>query len=552
MDYPEYLKKLNSILSSLGDDGMSAYIKESALSVANENREDFLITLSSFCSAGDRGLSEKEYANDIECEIDEVLDKLDEISLGERTIGSRYNEKWLETQGHEVDPYDFFSPDGVISDIEKAVSLLSEAVDHRVYEKGATLALKLSELEVEVEGDCPDSPLSFDLLSSYNVVDVDMDTIVFQSLYLAYMGESEAEERAALMVRMLNNFGTSSFSLKEIFQTGEGVAPQSFLLVWIDALIENPPCDIDDHLEEALIMMDDKASALDAVFRYGASYPVLYRTILEYGSKWNIGSGEMLEIGLNAVAEVSVERKERSLISLITADYAVKENNTDTAEMLRFEAFRSRPDVTSFLRLRLNASSWEKYEDKVRRIYKGCRRKFELMFFDGRFDEVLAAADRSDMRSSEEIKTMYAASLFLLLLLKGSGGSAVRTLTENVTEEASFRTRDYLMGTGISSDTPSPIMFCRCFEKWKENFDIEQEKAALWLEKVASLIDKHASRVLDNNQRGYYVECAVLIRALCEVMESRGNADGKDDLLEDYRRRYSRKRSFISELMNRA
>ncbi len=263
MNYPTYLEELERILSSLTEDDMKAYIEEKAMAVGEGERNEVLASLSSFCGTRREKSSEKKDDDDTAMEIEGILKKLDGINSGRRIIDSRYNEEWLETQSDEIEAYDFFDSDKVIDDLEKAVSLLHKAVDREVYEKGALLALKLTSLEVEVDGVCPDGPLSLDMLCSYKVINRDFDTILRELLYLVYKGESGFRRQAELMVTIMNNFKHYEVSLEDILERGEkeNVA-QSFLPFWIDALMEKPSHNTDKLLEEAVSMMDDREAAL--------------------------------------------------------------------------------------------------------------------------------------------------------------------------------------------------------------------------------------------------------------------------------------------------
>lgn len=206
------------------------------------------------------------------------------------------------------------------------------------------------------------------------------------------------------------------------------------------------------------------------------------------------------------------------------------------------------------LRLRLLFASWERYEDDVRRIYGSCRddeEKTALMFLDGRFEEVLAAMDFEDDDSGwvPPFFLDYGASLFLMLLTKGSGGRALSAMLDTAVVKSSFTAEDYLMGTGIQTDTPTSVMFLRCFDTWKKNYDIDNGTAELWIRKLGILISRRVESVMHDNLTVYYDECARLIAALGEVIESRGKEDSKNLLMEAYRRKYSRRRSFINELI---
>lgn len=258
MNWPTYLRELDRILSSLGEEAMRAYIEETAKGVSEDDREQFIASLSSFRDP-QRDVTPCREDADIASEIDGILEKLDEINDGSKIIESRYNEEWLRTQSDEVEAYDFFSSDGVIEDLKKAVFLLHEAVDREMYQEGYILAMKLTQLEVEIAGDCEDSPFSLDLLCSCKILDKDIDTILKEALYLIYMGEDELRKRADTMVEIMARFKHTSLSFKEILECGEMESDvQSFLPFWIEALQKKPLRRSDKLIEEAVSMMDNR------------------------------------------------------------------------------------------------------------------------------------------------------------------------------------------------------------------------------------------------------------------------------------------------------
>lgn len=97
MNWPTYLKELNRILSSLGEEAMRAYVEEMARGVSEDGREQFIATLSSF-SGPQRELTSAMKDDDTAEEIDKILGKLDEINDGMKSIESSYNEEWLITR----------------------------------------------------------------------------------------------------------------------------------------------------------------------------------------------------------------------------------------------------------------------------------------------------------------------------------------------------------------------------------------------------------------------------------------------------------------------
>ncbi len=335
----------------MGDkDKLGAFVHEMARTSPEEEREQFLLLLNNYCTSS-RGEPSKN-DDSVATEIDKVLKKLEKIQGSERCLKSEYNEMWDDWDGDWDDEYCFFDPNDVLEDVKGAVFLLHKALDHEEYKKGAELAL---------------------------------------------LG-NDKEQQAEAVLKIMDNFDDYSITLENILEMAkEEIDVKAFLPFWIIALASRPASSTDDLLKEAVNMLDNDSLALDVASKYASTHPILYVEILRRGLDLATAP-QMLEIGLMGMKEVPEELETRSEICLLAAEYAIRAETPMVAEICWLEAFKSKPNVINYLRVRNFAKDWEKYNQVMRSSYVSYYKSQDslhreylpaLMFFDTRFGEVI-------------------------------------------------------------------------------------------------------------------------------------------------------------------
>lgn len=91
-------------------------------------------------------------------------------------------------------------------------------------------------------------------------------------------------------------------------------------------------------------------------------------------------------------------------------------------------------------------------------------------------------------------------------------------------------------------------LFKDCFEQWKENVTVDAPECDTWIKRLEHWIALRVSAIMAANRRNYYWECAAYIAAFGEMLQSRGTADAKETVMQQYRREYPRRRAFHEEL----
>ncbi len=557
MNYPTFLKKVDQLAARCDADSLRVFVHEIARTMPESNRQRFLTTLSDFCDDPAETPSKvKADAVHLSDQIDRILEVLSEIQDGDRELECVYNEEWDDWYDNADEEFLFSDPSGILDDVALAIRLLHDALDQEEYEKGAMLAQRLSVLTIQVFGDYQDA-MGIKDLASHDLLDISLKQTVKEAVYLAYMGTREPE-CAEAMLTIMDNFHDYSISLEDVLQMGsEEIDLNALLPSWMEALARRPEVKADSLLKEVLDMLQDKNDILNYASRYAQSHPILYLKILSEGLN-DSSPKEMMQIGLRGMKEIPVNHETRSVISLLTAEYALKVQNRQIAENCWLEAFRSLSTAVNYLRLRLQSQCWESYAAVARGIYTSyytSRNQWNqkplaaLMFFDARFEEMFNRFMKPGNGigwSSTFMKEGIA--LILMLLDTGPGNRQGMTAMRGIAIHAcSFYRDGYCAGTDVVSKSSDSVFFQECFDKWKSQIVLPENAHDLWTARIEKWIALRVSAIMNANRRNYYGECAAFIAALGEVQESE-KPGYKGRLMQQYRANYSRRRAFHEEL----
>lgn len=583
MNLPLFLDKVDALASKLSHKDLEGFVHEIARTLPEDGRKRFLDTLKSFHGQeAPRKLVEDDGYAALAEDIEAIKKKLTEINNGERCLDSQYNEEWDDWYNPDVDEVLFTDSEGILDDIDEAAELIHRCIDMEFYKKGYELAELLSVLEITADGDYNDldgSPLSIHGLDEFKLLDCDFNEMVRECLYLTYLG-NELPDRADEIFRMMGKFECYDLSLENILQSGNTELPQfdEFLTEWIAYLGGQRSRHAGRLLGEAQAMLQDESLQIANAGKYAVLHPSLYKQFLE--AKLDSGENEkMLRIGMEALKQIPCSYVIRSEVALLTAEYACKLQDKESAEACWMEAFRSDSTVLNYLRIRLQTGDWTKYKDAVKTIYEQTyketkeREKREgnrydpdkqaenslhineyclILFLEGQFEQVFEMGmdeKRALGWSSTFMKEGLA--LFLALLYNGDGLEAgLKSMVSTIISACRFDAGVYFKGTGVCDNGDSRELFWRLFRQWKSSVQISDNQREHWLAKIDGWIEARVEGIMDGNYRKYYGECASYIAALGEVRESLGTAWAKAHIMEKYKNQYSRRRAFHQELRN--
>lgn len=450
------------------------------------------------------------------------------------------------------------------------------------YQLGYKLAELLSTFEISADGDYSSydgTPLGIDKLDYYSLLNVSFNQFAKESLYLTYMG-NELSERAEKLLTMIGKFDCFWVSFEDIMQIGNHELPElkEFLSLWFSYLSNQNDSRVQSLLQEALTLSDDDNLLLENARKNVEPHPELYKQLLEKGSN-NFDNEKMFEIGKEALDTIPANYTIRSEIALLTADYACRMNDSSASEYCWVEAFRSNTNVVNYMRIRFLAKNWQQYKNQILQIlhdeYDSMNQKqqeeynyfrlnkqkenillntayFVILFFEEDFDTIFKHGMNNES-TSNYFSNCIEEGIILLLMFLYKGEKLSNGLDFMVTVAAGtfdFTAKDYFNGTGIHLDKNDEELFWDLFCKWKNEVDIPEETAAQWLKQIERFVSKKVSTTMEFNKRHSYGECAAYIAALGEVKESFGIQNAKANLMNSYKKEYSRRRAFLQELKN--
>lgn len=583
MNLLAFLKKVDTAADRLSKEQLAAFVHETARTLPESGRDDFLALLSDFehaDKAPESGEVRDDGFSELVSDIERICGKLTEIEDGERCLDSEYNEEWDEWYNSDVEEILFSDPEHLLGDVNEAGELVHRAVDMEAYQEGCRLAEQLSTLEVFATGDYDDydgAPLGINDLYDHGLLDGSFEKLAAECLFLAYMG-SDLPERAEKMFDMMQNLRCGKVGLETVLQTGNHDLPQfqEFLPLWIDYLGQRNSFGVKERLEEAQSMIADEEQLLEIARKFTDKHPELYLRLLQRGLQGD-KNDRMFEAGMEALGRIPEVFTIRSEIALLTAEYACRMGDEAAAERCWKEAFRSDTSVINYMRIRFLSGDWEDHAEEIRDIYEkiygssskrpetgirycdteplmqnGLHRNHYcmLLFFDREFDRVRKIGMNAKQAlgwSSTFMKEGLAA--FMLLLFEGDHLSKGLSSMRNIVQfECRFHAEEFLKGTGQKPDGSDDELFWRLFCAWKKEVTVPEEVKEQWLMQIEKLISFRVSGIMDANRRNYYRECAAFVAAFGEVQESLGNPNAREILMQTYKKKYSRRRAFHQEL----
>ena len=615
MNLPQFLKKIDTFSSRMSRDQLERLVHEIARTTPEQERERLLFLFTAFAvedpdsSRGGTGGGEQGFPFDddknnesLEKEIDSLIETLEELEEGERTLVSDYNYEYDDWYNSDVDEFTFADPDGILVDIGKAMELVHVCMDRELYRQGFILADLLSCVTVSVEGvylDFDDGIMDLEALNNHDLLEDDVYQLFLkEAIYLCYL-VSAAGERAEEILHLIGNLRYHSFKLEEIMQMGNGDLPDfdAFLQDWIRALSAGSGGQYERMLQDALSMIQDEESALEVAKQNILTHPALLEKLMMD----NLDTGEpdlrmsMLKAGQSALEQIPSNNRIRSRIALLTASYAVGLDDTEESERCLLEAFRSQTTTLNYLRLRFLTKDWEKHRAKALEIFEEMirgipdRKSSGFYSYSSGPDNVLGGNDCCCIfYFQEEFEKMRETgmttknvlgwsstfmkngiALMLLMLHQGENyGKGMLAMLSRARDACGFDIREYYRGTAMEApeaylkdeisfaeeaddyedSTDEKTVFSDLLKTWKKEVHFSGNDAALWMERIDHWIEWRVEGIMNANKRNYYGECASFIAAFGEVQESRGIPKAKAMIMERYRAAYSRRRAFRDEL----
>ncbi len=572
MELNEFLKAVDSTTSSMTKDQLKELIHRFAYSILEEKRGEFLKIFESV--GNDR-------TDDIMDTFDEVQDNyciikkgLEQICNGEKCLGREYHEsEWWELDEGTVS---YTDRDGVITIIASAITFIHECVENKSFDKGYDIAKILSQMEIS-DGEDYDSlyypHLCLKDLFDNNLLSVSFEQMVTDAVFLSYMN-NDLDKRAEAVYTMMHSLQKFNCALEDIKDLGNNELPEfkQFLPKWMEYLCRKDELS-DENLTVVQDMLDDDELVLNYAQKYAKAHPGIYEHIMEKGLK-SKSARDMVSIGLNALEMISPKYKQRGMVALKTAEYAVKDNQTDVAEMCWLDAFKSDSCFINFSRIMMLCDN-DEYKKEAKKIYSKVAGKklqnhnkayyikinekdekyvsikeyFMILFFEKEFEKVWKDGMNEESVIGWPFTFLKEGLALFLMLLHGNDNylAGMDAILEMVLESYNFQSDKYYWRNKLEDDCYK-TNFYEILCRWKKNISIDHDVINAWLKTIGNIIERRIDKVIKEKRTTYYKECAALVVAYGEVLGSIGVDNAKANIIEKYKNEYPSKWAFHSEL----
>ena len=579
MHITDFLNQVDKLAASMTKAQLVEFVHCQARKLPESMRSDFLKELSgdtdsSRSKSKEAGLA-KSSPEDL---IEDVYRDLERIRNGEVCLTEEYAEGYKENYNSwyydEDEPMTYYDPEHIADMVSRACSLVYSLIDSEMYQDAMQLSGELLKLKIQVESEYNDEPFTVSDLYENELISGNYEELIYDMLYAAFLGSSPKERPEAIYHIMLQA-QLDDISVDKMIRHSQNELPQmrEFLSLWIPFLGQQSESMTESLLREATRMEIDENELIEAAKSCGQRHPCLYEELLS-GEKISDEQRKM-EIGLYALRDIPVEYSIRSDIALIVAEIAANRNEPETQDCCFAEAFRSDPDVTNFLRLALESSDYSRFQSEAQSIIQsyapencgfevafssfrgeltklhcGMMDYYGLSFLSGEYLRVYQETmfpEQGIGWSSTFVKCGMA--LFLLLLFEGQQlPPACERMSTHAAGYLSFDASDYCKGTGRKNTKSNENLFWEKFGQITNSEKLTPEQQENLIIHLLVLLDLRVNAIVSQQKRNYYGECAEMIAAIGEVMESRGQEGRKQQLLLEYKCRFPRHVAFIREL----
>ena len=579
MHITDFLNQVDKLAVSMTKVQLVEFVHYQARKLPESMRSEFLKELS---GDTDESSSKSRQAASAESSpdalIEDVYRDLEQIRNSEVCLieeyAEGYNGNYNSWYYDEDEPMTYYDPEHIADMVSRACSLLYSLIDSEMFQDAMQLSEVLLTLNIQVESEYNDEPFTVSDLYEQEMISGSYEKLIYDMLYAAYLGSSPQERPKAIYHIMLEA-QLDDISVDKMIRYSQKELPQmrEFLSLWIPFLGQQSESMTESLLREATRMEIDENELIEVAKSCGQRHPCLYEELLS-GEKISDEQKKM-EIGLYALKDISVEYTIRSDIALIVAEIAANRNEPEIQDRCFAEAFRSDPDVTNFLRLVLESNDYSQYQSETQGIiqsYDPEKCGFEVAFssFRGELTKLhcgmmdyygLSFLSGDYLRVYQE--TMFpeqgvgwsssfvkcGMALFLLLLFEEPQlPPACERMCAHAAGYLSFDASDYCKGTGRKTTKSNENLFWEKFSQITNPEKLTAEQQENIIIHLLVLLDLRVNAIVSQQKRNYYGECAEMIAAIGEVMESRGQEGRKQQLLLEYKCRFPRHVAFIREL----
>ncbi|WP_440897417.1 hypothetical protein ACS127_05450 [Amphibacillus sp. Q70] len=551
MNYRDFMKQVDEQLSNMSDEEKDNWIRDIARTTREKKRQFFLHSL----------MNKEKYVSilpdDTINEIGAWCEKIENQDIyiectGYETYEAGYYGEW-------VDEYeDVF---GIGEELSKAFQIARDLLYLKQYKQSQALFERLCSLEfqaVDVMGG-DGHVLELEGLIAEGLVNISVKDTLLHLMYATYQSYNGKERVNMLYRYFLSWYVMNNMTVEEIFIIGpeelKGIS--EFMEEWI-SLLKKKDGDLAGRLlTEACLYLGGVNYLINIARSNSKRHPCLYKNACEILLR-EAKFAQCEEVGLEAIRQLSEKLVMRGEIADLAAEAARQLKHPEVIKTCYQAAFYAESTLAHYLRL----FELPLYDDITKRaaIYANAlpenselsyseRKNIQLQlnslskenkkaidFFNQEFDKIidLCQKNKTVLGWSTHFKGLLV-PLFILLMNKSNQLTvAGNKLLDNIVIRLGYRNEQE--------------RFLEQFIYWKEKIVITDQEAKKYINWLQKEVDKRTEAVVSGGFRNSYYKPAALIVALGEAMESFGDLGCKEDLIEYYKKKHSRKSAFKAEL----
>lgn len=561
MNIVQFLTSVDQQCEQKNHSELSIFIHEYARKLPAEQRNGFLTALNQagvvqpHLRGKQRQLFLKQY--------DIIKENLNRIQKGNLWIEKEVNEEyddWYDDPDNEIYYHDHAN---FSKDIKTAYRYLLKCLKYRESHIGRELAtnllnLKVTAINIKWEEKTGDQVPLEDL--DEKLTGIHPQKLSILAAYMTYFDVPlKKRPRAIYQVMKTSRY---QIRLENLMQVGQELPDfADFLPLWITYLGRTKSPVSQELLNEAIKLSGDQTILLRAARKHVKTHPGLYEQYISNQLEKGLASPRvgqhLLQIGDEALKTIDEKYIVRSKIAVMLAKLAAKFGTADQEEQYLFVAFASHSTLANYFQLRFNCHDFTKYEEQVDQTIKKAESRWEqneygfmnqatelhenqlsdtaanlLFFFQGDFQSLIA----NKICKGSFVKCGVPA--FLLLL------SDSKVLSVGGLSMCELIVRELSLFDFIEEKPITAKELGKDFLQWQRTVKLTTEQKLAFYQQFRELVEKRVVEVMKNNNRRAYDECAALVSMLGEASVALGLSSSKQDMLEQYHSRYSRRSAF--------
>lgn len=530
MEYRDYMKKVENILKEMSDEEKEHWIYEFARTIDKEMRESFLEYLK----------TSNKQINFNESEFFEFIDDIKNENLYlEIKYEDYYNEIYHDWDEETI----YVDSDSLADKIKMYIEIADSYLYAKDYKKAFMIFDTFSSLEIYVSDDeyCGDDYFKITELARKDILNINIEDYLRSYIYCAVQLSKDFHD----IFMIFENYH-SSLLLTDILSFGpeEIKDVDDFMSRWINYLVDIVSDNSSMLLIDASIYVGGIDKLLQVARQSYKNHPLLYKEVC-HRYLFDNKQEEALHIAYEALSRIEINRIIRAEIADMLLEYYPNDQYLSKA------AFISQPTAYHFFKACYTGVDMINLKDEFMKvdysIKEDTTKKLKFAFLENKdilLYEFLMGEDKKiiDICINDSQKLGWSYSLkgkiipILLMLFKPDHPTykADMNILYDIQKKIDFKSKDKLS-------------FKAYFNDWKKKYKLSHKDIYIeWLKKE---VYERAELIVGGSYRKSYHKSADQIVVLGEILLDNGEINDLNSFINEYRKKYSRKRAFQSEII---